>query len=211
MSRQRGEHGKPGQSLEQLVDAGLAILKEEGLSGLTLRKATVRAGLTQSAAYQLRTLARATDRATSEIRSIDVALGFRAAIAARGFEKLWLRLRRASSDGNTDPVLLAVAYVDFARRNPGLYRVMFDLELGKELEFGDFQRFRAECFEVLLTTVRASGVTDDAVTRTLALALLLHGLADESINGWIQTGSRHDLEALIQRHVALLLPRNFLQ
>lgn len=105
-----------GDLPQMLIEAGLAILDEEGAEGLTLRRIAARAGVSHAApAHHFSGLP-----------------GLRTAIATRGFQDF---RRELAATRDTQPAdadafqrLLAVnlTYIRFARRHTPLFRLMFD-------------------------------------------------------------------------------------
>ncbi|MDY0871698.1 TetR-like C-terminal domain-containing protein [Dongia rigui] len=96
-----------------LLDAALAILEREGLSGLTLRKVAAKARVSHAApAHHFPT-----------IKALETAL---AAIAFERFHDAMATARRAAP---ADPAAQVRAagdgYLAFARANPALFRLMF--------------------------------------------------------------------------------------
>ncbi|WP_196053503.1 TetR/AcrR family transcriptional regulator [Paracoccus lichenicola] len=99
-----------------LIEAGLALLDEEGAEGLTLRRVAARAGVSHAApAHHFNGLP-----------------GLRTAIATEGFCSFLHELvsARDALPPDADPFqgLLAVnqAYIRFSWRRPALFRLMFD-------------------------------------------------------------------------------------
>ena len=104
----------PTDSLrDRLIEAGLALLIEEGPDGLTLRRAAARAGVSHAApAHHFKGLS-----------------GLRTAIAARAFALFAqaMQMRLATAPDRPFARLLAISdgYLDFARDRAGLFHVMF--------------------------------------------------------------------------------------
>jgi AcrR family transcriptional regulator len=95
-----------------LVEAGLAILEEDGLAALTLRAIAARAGVSHAAP-----------------RRHFASLGdLHAAIAAEGFRRHAAMMREGVGPGATREERLCAAlrgYAAFAERHPALYALMF--------------------------------------------------------------------------------------
>lgn len=105
-----------GDLPQLLIEAGLALLEEDGTEGLTLRRIAARAGVSHAApAHHFGGLS-----------------GLRNAIATRGFHTFRQELIAARdglpADADTFQHLLTVnlAYIRFARRRTALFRLMFD-------------------------------------------------------------------------------------
>lgn len=105
-----------GDLKAELVRAGLAILREEGLEGLSLRAIAARAGVSHTAPR-------------NHFAGLDALLG---AIAAEGFRMHAAAMREGVEDAPTGRARLdaaAAGYVRFALRNPALFRIMFSHRL----------------------------------------------------------------------------------
>lgn len=102
-----------GRLRDALIDAARSLVAERGPSGFTLAEAAKRVGVTAAAPYR-----HFNDRADLMIE-----------LARRGFEQFGEALARAWNGGQPDPVSaihnMGAAYLDFARREPGLYSAMF--------------------------------------------------------------------------------------
>lgn len=105
-----------GNLKEALVEAGLAILSEEGFDGLTLRKAAQRAGVSHAA----------------PAHHFDGKQGLLAAIAARGYKIFSGLMRderfRRGSDPRSQLLGISSGYLRFAREHPALFRLVFTTE-----------------------------------------------------------------------------------
>lgn len=105
-----------GNLKEGLVKAGLEILKEDGLEGLSLRACAARTGVSHGAPK-------------NHFASLAV---LQAAIVAEGFRQLaaTMRSRMADAPSQGQPQVLAAAqgYVAFAEEHPDLFRLMFSME-----------------------------------------------------------------------------------
>ena len=110
-----------GDLRRALLDAGLAILRTEGLDALTLRAAARAAGVSQTAPY----------------RHFADRTALLAGVAEDGYQRLRARLQAAASAppprGATERQTLqnlALEYLRFAVEHPAEYRLMFGSELG---------------------------------------------------------------------------------
>jgi AcrR family transcriptional regulator len=100
----------------ELIEAGLACLTEEGLATLSLRGIARRARVTHSAPY-------------SHFKDRKALV---AAIAQRGFEELAARQRNSletTSSPRAGLQAMGLEYIQFALRNPALFRLMFSNEI----------------------------------------------------------------------------------
>lgn len=105
-----------GDLPQLLIEAGVALLDEEGAEGLTLRRIAARAGVSHAApAHHFNGLP-----------------GLRIGIATRGFEDFRRELARtrdaqpAEADAFQRLLAVNLSYIRFARRNTPLFRLMFD-------------------------------------------------------------------------------------
>lgn len=107
-------HYHHGRLREALLEAGTAILDEQGLEQLTLRACAAGAGVSHAAPnHHFGNLG-----------------GLLTALATRAFERFRAAIAAAQSAAGSDPDArlgaAGRAYVQFARRHPGLFRLMFD-------------------------------------------------------------------------------------
>lgn len=115
-----------GDLPQALVQAGLAILDEDGAEGLTLRRTAARAGVSHAApAHHFGGLP-----------------GLKVAIAICGFERFLHDLVAARDEvDRADPFLRLLAgnlaYIRFASSQTGLFRLMFDQLPAKDPELRD--------------------------------------------------------------------------
>ncbi|WP_246022223.1 TetR/AcrR family transcriptional regulator [Pararhodobacter zhoushanensis] len=103
----------PDSLRDRLIEAGLALLIEDGPDGLTLRRAAARAGVSHAApAHHFKGLS-----------------GLRTAIAARAFaifaEAMLTRLAEAPDRPFARLLAISDGYLDFAKSRSGLFHIMF--------------------------------------------------------------------------------------
>lgn len=101
-----------GNLRRALLDEALAVIRERGVDGVTLRDIGARLGVSRTALY----------RHFTDKRALLVA------VATEGFRTLRAELVAAWEDGGrsrTAFTAMGAAYVRFARTNPPHYRVMF--------------------------------------------------------------------------------------
>jgi AcrR family transcriptional regulator len=121
VSKARPPKRKPARSYHHgdlkaaLVESATAILRKEGIGGLTLRAVARKAGVSQAAPYR-----HFTDRRA-----------LMAAVAEQGFARMQQAMMQAMSGagGRLGLKGVALAYVRFARDNPAEYRLMFGPEM----------------------------------------------------------------------------------
>jgi AcrR family transcriptional regulator len=181
------------------MDACLELIETEGIGAVSLRRVARAAGVSPGAPYH-----HFADRAA-----------LLAALSGRGFELLATDMATARSTADTPRgalTALTEAYVDFARRRPAYFRLMFRPELSQshknpeahvagEAAFSLVGDVIAECVD--------SGVVGigDADVFTITLWALGHGLASLWVDG--QLGERaaaldSTAEALIEQTLRLV-------
>lgn len=174
---------------DKLLAAGLDELRENGVAAVSIRAVARRAGVSHAApGYQFG------DRA-----------GLLTAIAAAGFALFADALRRSTADlADTTPpreriLRVGHAYLDFARREPALYSLMFDS--GELRRQGDeFIEKSHDAFGVISASIPG----DDPLDPLLAWTVV-HGLAGITRGGALNTqapteeAERALVDALLQR------------
>lgn len=165
MERETYHHGDLKQAL---IDAGIKILKEEGVGALTLRSAARAAGVSHSAPY-----AHFTDKQA-----------LLAGISTRGFRSLQDQLTRTIQQYSAAPENLVVetgwAYVQFAQSEPALFKIMFSGILEDEHSYPEFMATVRQTYHHLVSVVekcQSAGVLPPGDPEALAIAIwsLVHG------------------------------------
>lgn len=172
-----------------LLEAGRQILSEEGMAGLSLRAVTRRVGVSPTAAY----------------RHFADREHLLAAIATSGVWELTTALEMADKTSALPLNGQAVAYLDFARTNPALYRLIFGPE-----RFGHYPELEnalATSYGVLATRVAkllspGSASADKSFTCWCAL----HGLASLMIDSHLNSDETTPAEQAIRLVNALIKP-----
>jgi len=175
MARENYHHGDLKNAL---IQAGIEILAEEGVGGLTLRKAARKAGVSHAAPY-----AHFGDKQT-----------LIAAIASDGHSKINERLRVVLENHAGDPLqqfLGAVwAYMQFGLEAPAHYKITFSGSIQDEHVHPEFVEFSQRNMQLLKTIVercREAGILDangmDAELQAIGLWGLIHGLVTLTIQG----------------------------
>ncbi len=136
----------------EIVAAARAILEEEGLDALTMRRIAERLGI----------------RAPSLYKHFPDKESLEAAIISAAFEEQAKVFARAVEDGDDPLEALGAAYRSFALAHPHLYRLMTDRELRRDLLAPGVED-RAG-----LTIYRAAGEDTDRARAAWAFA---HGMA----------------------------------
>ena len=163
-----------------LMRAAREILESEGYEALTLRAAARRAGVSQAAPYN-----HFADKAA-----------LLAAIAAQGFKEFAAAMRHEVSAAVEPEARLnaaGIAYVAFATTNPGLFKLMFGLNVHQSSGDPDLDASRNSAYEVLRGAVHAvqvSGAHHPAPEELESLRswALVHGLATMINEGTIAPG-----------------------
>jgi len=165
-----------GSLRQALIDATESLLADEGPEGFSLREVARRAGVSPAA----------------PAHHFGDASGLLTAVATIGFDGLAGALREGEARGGADPRRRlreqGIAYVAFAMRFPGRFRLMFRDAL--RVDDPDLQRAGNDAFGVLEDGVRAAfaippgrPLGDKAWTALLALWSAVHGYAHLTIAG----------------------------
>jgi AcrR family transcriptional regulator len=160
MGVKRNDPDRPyhhGNLKAALLDAAERVLDREGLAGLTLRAAAREAGVSHAAPRH----------------AVGDLSGLLADLAARGFDRLRARM---GAEAGTGLHGLGRCYVDFARRNPDLFQLMFRHE---RLEAGRpaLVAARRRLLETLRGGIGQQQGGGDARLAMLAAWAQAHGLA----------------------------------
>jgi AcrR family transcriptional regulator len=159
-----------------LIEATEALLAERGPDSFSLREVARRAGVSPAA----------------PAHHFGDATGLLTAVATHGFEALTQALLEGVARGGADPLAAlreqGVAYVRYALRHPGRFRLMF--REGVLRKDPPFLRHAGAAFEVLAGGVRrAVGVETEAQmtpahwSAVIALWSQVHGFAHLAIAG----------------------------
>jgi len=160
-----------------LKSAALQLLQEGGAQAVSLREATRRVGVTHTATY----------------RHFDSREALLAAVAGDGFEAMAGELSARSVGAGNGLLRLAavgLGYVEFARKNPALFRLMFGPELQPQRRHPSANapaRAAAELLRSLVVDGQAEGVIQPSDPTAVALTswALAHGLAVLILDGQI--------------------------
>jgi AcrR family transcriptional regulator len=176
----RGYHH--GNLRQALLDAALALIEVGEEQGVSLRTVAARAGVSNAAPY----------------RHFKDREALMAAVATIGFDRLLESLRRAreSAGGREELLANAMAYLDFASKNIGLYRVMFT-ENHLAIRFDDgLARSSTAAFQELEDVVGALSLAtlgkDDTKRVATAIWAGLHGTALLASGRLIPVGGPRD-------------------
>jgi AcrR family transcriptional regulator len=158
-----------GDLKNALIRAGAELLAQEGVGGLTLRKAARRAGVSHSAPY-----AHFADKQALV-----------AAISTEGLRVVRDRIEEAARRHEGDPleqlVEAASETVRFGLEQPDLYRVTFTGAIEQEHDYPAYVEMAQRSFEALVRLVesaQSAGVLDPGPAELVAVGLwsLVHGL-----------------------------------
>jgi len=180
-----------GTSRDHIIDVSRAMIEDEGVEQLTIRRIAETINRTQPAVYQ-------------HFSSKDAIL---AAVVIEGFTALAEHLNRAPRGGATSLITIANAYVRFGLERPRLYEVMFVGPPVIAFAVADTPTPAQTAFQIFATAVGESGLEPaqvDTVTEVVWAAL--HGLVMLSITKRLRPGrvlQRTRLETLTAAIVAM--------
>lgn len=198
VARKKRDSYQHGDLREALVQAGLKLLAESGVEGLSLRAAAQLAGVSHAAPY----------RHFRDKRALV------AAIAERGFRMLTASMRAeaatlATTDARERLIALGVGYLKFATTSPGYLHVIFGGVLGDEDVPPELAAAGGEAYETLRAEV-AGGIArgelqpGDADVQALACWSIVHGLSMLIVNGAVPVGAGKAQRQLIEQLLRLL-------
>ncbi|TGK09011.1 TetR/AcrR family transcriptional regulator [Leptospira fletcheri] len=159
-----------GDLKRALLDASIRILKEEGYKALSLRKAALTAGVSQSAPY----------RHYADLESLY------ADIAEEGFRLLSERLKSFQSRYKKRPLLLfresGVTYVEFALEHPDLFRIMYGNQIESHSRYETLVLAENDSFRIIVEIIQdcknAGLIRTDSVEKSATAAwTMVHGIA----------------------------------
>ena len=181
-----------GSSRDHIIDVSRAIIEDEGLEHLTIRRIAETIDRTQPAVYQ-------------HFAGKDEIL---TSVVVEGFIALVERLKRAARGGKPSLTAIAGAYVRFGLERPKLYEVMFAGPPVIAFAVADTPMPAQTAFQILATAVAESGLQPTQVnTVTEVVWAALHGLVMLSITKRLRPGrvlQRMRLETLTAGIVAMI-------
>jgi AcrR family transcriptional regulator len=183
-----------GTSRADIIEISRAIIEDEGVEQLTIRRIAETINRTQPAVYQ-------------HFAGKDAIL---AAVVSEGFTALAERLTRATRGGKTSLAAIANAYVRFGLERPRLYEVMFVGPPAITFAAGAATPIPARtAFSIVAAAVAESGATPAEIeTITEVVWASLHGLVTLSNSKRLRPGralQQARLDHLIAAIIALTL------
>jgi len=167
-----------GDLKNALIKAGVEILAKDGVSGLSLRKVALRAGVSHAAPY-----AHFADKQA-----------LIAAISTEGFRQLYERVSGVAEKYQSQPekqlTEAAWAYVQFAMDDRDRFKVMFSGVLEKEKEYSDFVVESQRNFQLVKSIVEANQASGrlrggDSALVALSAWGIIHGFLMLLLEGQI--------------------------
>ena len=182
-----------GDLKNALIKAGVEILANDGVSGLSLRKVALKAGVSHAAPY-------------SHFADKQALI---AAISTEGFRQLYKRMSAVAEEFKIQPekqlVEVAWAYVQFAMDDPDRFKVMFSGVLEKEKEYTEFVAESQRNFQLVKMIVeanQASGILRSGDSELTALSAwgIIHGFVMLLMEGQIphSTLEKKSLRELVE-------------
>jgi AcrR family transcriptional regulator len=156
-----------------VLDASLELIEAEGLAALSMREVARRAGVSHQAPYH-----HFGDRE-----------GILAALAADGFTQLHSDMQKAiASTKSRSKRIEAVgnAYIEFALKYPGYFKIMFRSELVDLDRFDDVRKIADETFALVTTVVEPAGTSrgaNDPQLVSITAWAIAHGIATLLLEG----------------------------
>jgi AcrR family transcriptional regulator len=183
-----------GTSREHIIDVSRAIIEDEGLEHLTIRRIAETIDRTQPAVYQ-------------HFAGKDEIL---AAVVVEGFVALVESLKRPAKGEKHSLTAITGAYVRFGLERPRLYEVMFVAPPVIAFAVDDTPMPAQIAFQIFATAVAEAGLEPAQVgTVTEVVWAALHGLVMLSIKKRLRPGRalhRARLEKLTAAIVAMTEP-----
>lgn len=173
-----------GDLRRALVDAAIELVHELGPSGITLREAARRAGVTHAAPY----------------RHFADKGALLAAVAEHGFAQLREEIVRSLEAGGEPTLdLVGLAYVRFARDNPSQFRVMFGSQMGDKRAYPSLLEADQAVFDLLVAAIRQSQREGDLgdgdpVAMGMVAWPMAHGLAALAVDGQMERAGFTDAQ-----------------
>ena len=174
-----------GDLRNQLIEAGIALINEEGLKGFSLRKVAMKCGVSHAAPY-------------SHFKDVDDLI---AAMGEHVTEHFMEKLHAAINGREEHPdaiEFLGKAYIDFFIENPQYFQFLFyhsgltiDLDHENPDDYPPFALFRATAYQLFRDTHLPE---EEYPEKLIALWSVVHGIASLLTNNGIRySGSWSDI------------------
>ena len=174
------------QREDLIIDRARAIAEDEGWAAVTTRRLADEIGRTQPVLYS---------------HFEDGKTGIMRAVALQGCTDLATTIRRATAGRSSTVAPTVKAYLEFARKRPAVYEVIFSMPLGITFGGPDTPPPLRDAFAALSEGLQARG--DDPETWTEVAWSALHGLAvlsrDERLRPRARTARVEALVELLSR------------
>jgi len=182
-----------GQLREALIESALNILKEKGITALSLRNLAKATRVTQAAPY-------------SHFRDKDDLL---AAVAETGFQRLALQMAEDATgmhDTRERIEKLVASHIRFALENKHLFRLMFSRELAEMKRYPTLAMTAGKSYALISAALsRRAAPAEDTRFMTVALWSLCHGLTtliiDEKIK--LEQFGAASVDAFVKRAIGI--------
>jgi len=157
-----------GDLKNALINAGIKILSQEGLHGLSLRSAAQRAGVSHSAPY-------------SHFKDKQALI---AAISTKGLYLIYEKLSQIAEQKEEQPLEqlheVAWGYTEFALENIGLFKLIFSSAIEREHEYPEFVTISHRNFDLIVKVIENSqdaGIIKPHQSKLKALTIwsMVHG------------------------------------
>ncbi|HEX6240725.1 MAG TPA: TetR-like C-terminal domain-containing protein, partial [Polyangiales bacterium] len=152
-------------------------------SGITLREAARRAGVTHAAPY----------------RHFADKEALLAALAEEGFTRLRAEMERAIEGHQATARLeqIGVSYIHFARNNPSEFRVMFGAEVGDKRRYPSLLKADQAVFDLVTQAIRSAQEQGELPAGNparmgLVSWSMLHGVASLIVDGQMERAGVRD-------------------
>lgn len=176
-----------GNLKNELIEAGIALINEEGLSGFSLRKVAAKCSVSNAAPYSH----------FNCVADLIAAMGEH--VTDQFMEKLRASIR-GREDSSEATKLLGNAYIDFFAENPQYFQFLFyhsglkiNMDQESSNDYPPFALFRATAYRLF----RRQGLPEESYKERLAaLWSSVHGIASLlSAKGIQYSGSWHEVLA----------------